>query len=287
MQIPKHWAKAQHQGSDRQGQTQVVTAWGWSFDSLQQAREDAAARAKRVFDLFTSGRTPDRYAYHERPIREEILDEIRDDGALIAVVTRNRYGAKILNCVNALFVDVDFKPPPATGLWQRITLAFSPTRRERNRLSAAETRIQEVEQWAERNPGRSFRLYRTKEGLRLLFTDRLYDPSSADTAATLAELDADPLYVELTRHQQCFRARLTAKPWRCGSPKPPTAFPREDPEQEARFRDWERVYARRDAEYRVCELLKAFGTPNRIGALDKIIDLHDRATRIALHAPLA
>ena len=33
-----------------------------------------------------------------------------------------------------------------------------------------------------------------------------------ETAAILAELQADPLYVNLTRKQECFRARLTAKP---------------------------------------------------------------------------
>ena len=41
-------------------------------------------------------------------MREETLTELTgEDGALLAVVTRNRYGAEVLNTERALFADID------------------------------------------------------------------------------------------------------------------------------------------------------------------------------------
>lgn len=287
MNIPYHWAKARHEGRDRKGRACVFLATGWSFASREEAREEASARARRIFDLITSGRKPERYEYHDRPIREERLREIGDAGSPIAVITRNRYGALVLNCANALFVDVDFPRPRPNGLLDGIMLAFSRRRREARQRSLARGRIEMVAGWAARNPDRGFRLYRTKEGLRLLFTDRLYDPTADDTAATLTELGADPLYVTLTRKQECFRARLTSKPWRCGSPRPPNSFPWDNADAEAAFRKWESDYTRCDAGFKVCDLIREFGTAAKMESLRIIVDVHDRGVRVDSEAELA
>ncbi|MEW6078222.1 MAG: hypothetical protein AB1724_10445 [Thermodesulfobacteriota bacterium] len=287
MKIPPYWARARYEGRDRQGDFRQYVACGWSFSSLLEARNQASARVKRIFELFSAGQKPDFYEYHDRPIKEEIIEEIKDAGEPVAVITRNRYGALVLNCANALFVDVDFPKPSLSGLLSNIVWAF---RRRRGQVEAPGSNvagIRKVEAWAGRNPGRGFRLYRTKEGLRLLFTDRLYDPASEETAAILAELEADPLYVRLTQKQECFRARLTVKPWRCGIPRPPSAFPWDSPKEEAVFRQWEADYTRRDAEFKVCELIRAFGPPAKIGALKTIVDVHDRGAKINANAPLA
>jgi hypothetical protein len=167
----------------------------------------------------------------------------------------------VLNCANVLFVDVDFPRSQSLGFLESILLAFSRKRREARREATVQAKIGEVEQWAGRNPDRSLRLYRTKEGLRLLFTDRLYNPTADETSAILAELKADPLYVTLTRKQECFRARLTSKPWRCGHPRPPNSFPWDSPEAEAAFRKWEDAYTKNDAKYKVCDLIREFGSP--------------------------
>ncbi len=287
MRIPQFWAKARYEGKDLKGRTHAFVASGWSFASLQEARDDASARAKHIFELITAGRKPVRYEYHDRPIKEEVLKEIRDGDSIIAVITRNRYGALVLNCANALFVDVDFPRLQSRGLLDGIILAFSRERREARQEATAQARIGEVAQWAGRNPGRGFRLYRTKEGLRLLFTDRLYDPVADETATILSELKSDPLYVTLTRKQECFRARLTSKPWRCGSSRPPKSFPWDDQQAEAEFREWESAYMKRDALFKVCELIQAFGSPAAIGVLRTIVDVHDRGVRLAAQAELA
>jgi hypothetical protein len=287
MKIPPYWACARFEGKDRKGRSQTFAASGWSFASLQAAKDDAKARAKRIFDLITSGQTPNSYEYLDQPIREEIIQEVLTADTHVATVTRNRYGALVLNCRSVLFVDVDFPKVKGKGLVESILLAFSRKRRDNRQQTIVDDTVREVESWARENPAHSFRLYRTKEGLRLLFTDREYEPNSAETEEILAGLKADPLYVKLTRKQECFRARLTAKPWRCGMTRPPCRYPWLDDQAEASYRKWEAAYSERDAEYRTCKFLIAFGGVADSPAITTIVGLHDRMTRIEEVAPLA
>jgi hypothetical protein len=254
---------------------------------MQEARQDALARAKRIFEMITSGKKPQQYEYLDRPVKEEILKVIGDGDSPIAMITRNRYGAQVLNCANAMFVDIDFPRPKGRGLLDAIALMFSSAKREARQQEIIDEKIQKVEQWAASNPDRSFRLYRTREGLRLLFTDRLYDPTSEETAAILSELESDFLYVKLTQKQESFRARLTSKPWRCASTRPPNSFPWDDAKAESMFREWENAYEKQDKRFKVCELIKAFGSPAGIDDLAVVVKIHDQETRISAKAELA
>ena len=193
----------------------------------------------------------------------------------------------MLNTSNVLFVDVDFPKTARGGIIESIVLAFSRKKREAKWQAAIQETVGEVQRWSERNPSRSFRQYRTREGLRLLFTDKLYDPTSAETASLLRGLKADPLYVKLTEKQECFRARLTSKPWRCGFSRPPSGFPWADTEAEDAYRRWETEYTKKDSNYRVCEFMRAFGDMADDAALQIVVALHDRLSRIDSNAPLA
>lgn len=290
MNIPPFWAKARYEAQDSCGLMDSVAASGWSFASMREAKEKALERAKRAFEIVSRGKKPERHAYDDYldlPVKEEIVKEIADGGSRIAVITRNRYGALVLNSPNALFVDVDFPPPKPVGLFEGLALLFSTKKREERRTARAEEATGKVRQWAESNPGRSFRLYRTKEGLRLLFTGKLFEPASGETASILSGLGADPLYVKLTQKQECFRARLTSKPWRCGSLKPPNSFPWESPAEEKAYRQWEEAYTRLDGKFKVCELVEEFGGPCDVAELKNIVDIHDRGTRVEADAELA
>jgi hypothetical protein len=97
----------------------------------------------------------------------------------------------------------------------------------------------------------------------------------------------EPLYVTLTRKQECFRARLTSKPWRCGNPRPPNSFPWDSPKAEAAFRKWEDAYTKRDSKYKVWNLIREFGSPADISELRTVVDVHDRGVRVAAKAELA
>jgi hypothetical protein len=192
-----------------------------------------------------------------------------------------------LNTSQVLFADVDFPRPASGGLIDSILALFSPKRRDAKRQAVIAETIGRVESWAKENPARGFRMYRTREGLRLLFTDKLYEPKSDETAAILSGVQADPMYVKLTQAQECFRARLTAKPWRCGCTRPPASFPWANAKAEEVFRKWERQYTQTDASYRACEFVRQVGQAAGIPEIDTVAAAHDRGARASSNAPLA
>ena len=276
MRIPPYWSKGTYTGADRNGREDTFSAWGWSFDSVAEAESDAAARAKRVFERIANGVKPDTYDYSDRPLREEILERLGRNGDEIAVITRNRYGALVLNSASVCFVDVDFPEVRPQGLGDRIGLLFSKQKRQRRRQEIQDATLMLVRAWAARNPQRAFRLYRTAAGLRLLFTDRLYDPTSNETAELLAELKSDWRYRKLTEKQACFRARLTPKPWRCRCDRPPARYPFDDGGAEEAYGKWLKKYEEKTQGYATCRFVESIGQGDGSAALETIIDIHDR-----------
>jgi hypothetical protein len=53
---------------------------------------------------------------------------------------------------------------------------------------------------------------------------------------------SDPLYSRLTAKQECFLARLTPKPLRCGCKRPSSLYPWDTPDQERAYRCWQAKY---------------------------------------------
>lgn len=287
MKIPPYWSKAQHPAGSSNGRTDSVSACGWSFSSLEDAKAQAALRAKHIFDIVSRGQKPDTYDYCDRPVKEQIIREILDEKEQIALITRNRYGSLVLNSAKVLFADIDFPLANPKGILQILAFIFMPNKREEKRQAIIKETTQRIAQWASSNPSHSFRMYRTQQGLRLLFTDKLYDPISKETMEILQGLNSDPMYIKLTQKQECFRARLTAKPWRCGCSRPPNAYPRDNAEAERIFQQWESQYTNLASKFRACEFLKAFGTVADIRALKAIINAHDQGSMIDRTAPLA
>ena len=102
-------------------------------------------------------------------------------------------------------------------------------------------------------------LYRTAGGLRALVTHELFKPSDGPTLDVLDTLGCDPLYVRLCKTQECFRARLTPKPWRCGQSKPAVRWPWEGEAQRDRFDRWLAAYTTSQADYATCRFLGELG----------------------------
>lgn len=273
MKIPPYWTSR-----DRN----EIRAWGWSFESLEAAGRDAEARLDRILTRVKQGAPPPReYEYADRPMREEIVERVPHDGEEIAVLTRNRYGALVLNSVGVCFVDIDFadpKPQPA-GFWDGLARMFGKKKAQPggDRYAAAEAAaLERVKAWARSNPGRDYRLYRTAAGLRLMMTDKVYDPVAPETDRLFEQLGSDPCYRRLTRRQECFRARLTPKPWRLRVGLPYTRYPRETAGQEKGFRDWLARYEAKSAAFATCRLVEATGQTPADGRIGKIVALHDQ-----------
>jgi len=278
MRIPRHWTKASYTGRNLEGKEVTFTAWGWSFNGPAAAADEARSRAQRIFDCIINGRQPSSYEYADRPLREEIVETMGDNGKDLAIITRNRYGALVLNTASVLFVDIDLPRIEPNGLLDAILLSVSGSRRRQRQMALQERTLESVRDWAQRNQDYCFRVYRTCAGLRLLFVDRQYDPCSDQVARILDELGSDPLYRTLTSKQECFRARLTPKPWRCRTPVPPHQYPWTSDQQERRYRAWEERYARAAQAYAVCELIECYGDTIADEQISAIVEKHDGLT---------
>jgi len=268
MKIPKYWAKSTARVRGDRGEFDL-TFWRWSDVSQAEAAQAADARARDVAARFTSFDKLERYGYADRPLREEIIESIvGSDGREAAVLTRNSYGALILNAARVMFIDIDFDAQAKSSPLRRLMGKSAP--------SPLAQQLARLEDWARQRPQFSLRVYRTFGGLRGLITNELFDPTDAGSIQILQSLNSDPLYVRLCRAQECFRARLTPKPWRCGVGNPPSRYPWSSSGAELAYRQWERVYEYAANRYTTCELIKEFGSTSMPSDVARIVALHDR-----------
>jgi hypothetical protein len=245
---------------------------GWSNSSLadaeRMAREHLATHRARLIE--GDERRAGGYPYSDgRPLQEEIVQRLdAADGSLLALVTRNAYGALVLNCERVLFVDLDFESfVPEHSFWSRL---FGKN------VSNESAALAHAERVAERMPNWGFRIYRTKAGLRVILDTLMVDARDPFWIELLESFRSDPMYVKLCQSQQSFRARITPKPWRCGIPRPALRFPYTSEHECALVLQWQHAYEQASAEYATCRLLKTVGPRSKLTNIDKVIALHDR-----------
>jgi hypothetical protein len=241
-----------------------VGCWKWSDASVEEARRLADARALELGRMMAEGRPLNHYMYGEQPLREEAIRIVQPE---MAVITRNLYGALVLNAARAMFIDVDFGEAKGPGFMGRLFGKSS--------YSSEEVALGRVLEWSSRHRDLGLRVYRTCAGLRCLVTNCPFDPASATALDLLREIGSDPLYVRLCQAQGCFRARLTPKPWRCGGYMPPGRFPRTNQQEQARFQEWLTDYERRSAGYGVCRFAEHLGPTDIHPELQWILKAHD------------
>jgi hypothetical protein len=284
MNIPKFWAKIEQSVPGPQKKF-FIRAWQGSDLSVEDARQKAAVRANELTQKIALGETLDRYGYSDRPLREEIKEGIqnrfRDE---VGIITRNAYGALILNATGAMFIDIDIPgmgKPKKAGVFGGKKESFS--------LDPYMPAIHTVETWAGRHPEYGIRIYATFAGLRCLIMNTVFKPRSDHAAEIMRELNSDPLYLRLCIAQECFRARLTPKPWRCGMRQPAGAlrFPRETPQRDEEYRRWEKQYEAASEKFAVCSFVKLIGSRNVHPDVESVMQYHDRVTRPESNLPLA
>lgn len=83
------------------GVPQPTRVYGYSNESPEEARRLADRLLADVQKRIDGGRVD--WEYDSKPIREEIVRELSPQN----IVTRNRYGAEVLNSENLVFVDID------------------------------------------------------------------------------------------------------------------------------------------------------------------------------------
>ena len=172
------------------------------------------------------------------------------------------------------------------------------------------------------HPNEQFRLYETPAGFRLIATHATILPSDEVVAEWFTYFNADANYARLCAVQQCFRARVTAKPWRMTEVTEQHKLSKEipnkdfwftqiddntesldelDDEQYAHFekqqvnvaarQQWIKDYDNFAQNYKACRFMQSFGSQksnnsaNQI-AINEFVDWHDKACQIDKDLPM-
>ena len=293
MKLAKYWVRENGHASADDGGKYDLTVRGWSNESIDDARASARQSIKRIAAMFESGMTPPHhYLYGSRPLPEPILHEFNDGGeGPIAVVTRNAYGAQILNTRDLMFVDIDREEGPsstgvASGLISSVLSLFGKPAPAPVAAPPQDPALREIERVAAGNHLVA-RVYKTAAGYRALIVNAKFEAGSAQSEAILKQFASDPLYVRLCRIQNSFRARLTPKPWRCGLKMLRVSFPFDGPRDEANFKNWKMKYDAASSRYAACKYLASVGGGGIDPAFAELVAYHDAETKAMSGLPLA
>jgi len=319
MLVPKFWAEGRLQ--DRSAEKHItVRRFGWSDESQANAQAMADARAHEAMQRLLRGeKLPRRdlkrpYNGSEGvPIREEIVASYGE-----TVLTRNSYGAVCLNTPNVLFADIDLSDQPggailrstvavlllvaialggALGSWRigavallAALIATYPIAALVNQLRIR--RAGGLEQMArdrimtflKSRSGWHLRLYRTPAGLRVLALHDLFDPTSGAVQEFFQAVGVDPIFARMCARQQCFRARVSPKPWRIGISRhmrPATVWPIA-PARLPERQQWIQEYEQAANNYASCTFIESVGSSTVHPAVADVQQIHDelcQATR--------
>jgi len=325
MQIPEHWAEARVEGKVA-GKKRVIRRFGWSDTSPEQAQENATRRANEAMRELQAGKpVPPReqklpYGGLGLPIREQILAKNGD-----VVITRNSYGARCMNVPDVLFADIDLSfglTWPQTlllfgsvgslivtglslqlrGCWLPIVCFALPlmvfilraawlqqrnaTRFRHLWLHRARERVRA---WAEANAEARLALYETPAGFRVIALHRTFAPAEAASRDVLRALRSDPAYIQMCELQDCYRARVSGKPWRMNvrhiRPRP-GVWP-VHPDRRALRDAWVEEYEAAAAQFAACRYVEDLGTGPIDPRCAKVQRIHDELSRARTDLPLA
>jgi hypothetical protein len=291
MRIARFWRRQTATALDARGREHCASAWGWSQANPADAEANAKEAAERTASLLAAGKLPRgrrrdvEYEYlGGRPPREEILQEFHDAaGETFAFISRNSYGALVLNARDLIIVDADFQPPP--GVAQRLIAKFSGRKPES--ANSQEAVLARIRAWCAQHRELAVRIYRTFAGFRVIITNLNLPADNDEVRQILQELGSDPLYRRLCESQQSFRARLTPKPWRINNSSPPTRYPFANEEQEQAYREWQEFYEQVSRRCACCRFVEAHGPREVSPESAPLMELHDSLSRANTDLPLA
>lgn len=324
MLIPQFWAEGRVQ--ERTAEKQVtVRRFGWSDESQANAQAMADARAHEALTRILRGeklaRRELKRAYNGSegvPIREEIIARYGE-----TVLTRNGYGAACLNTPSVLFADIDFSDQPAAALvwpvalmlqvlaivsavvlrsWRFGVLAELAALIATYPIAALVHRVRtgraggpeqmardRIATFLKTRPGWHLRLYRTPAGVRVLAMHDIFDPTSAAVQECFQSLGVDPIFARMCFRQQCFRARVSPKPWRIGigrHMRPATVWPI-DPVRLPERSEWISEYERAAAGYASCRFIESLGSGTVHPAVADVQQIHDELCQANSDLPIA
>lgn len=267
MKTFKHWI-IEKQTILIEGQKKEITCYGGSNVSVEDARRAALEKAEKVQRKIAGEKQL--FEDYQVEIREEVLKTVGDH----AVITRNRYGAQVLNVEKLMILDID-EPKPVGGLGGLF--------KKRDKRTRKADIFDMVRKLATTKYGQfGFRIYETFRGARVIVLGKDFDPRDSQTKTMMDEFNCDPLYTLLCQKQDCYRARLTPKPSRMRLRGYKVKFPREA--NDSQFEQWLTEYENLSRNFSVCKLVEQVGA---MQSIPDVVRLHDEITGVGYPQRLA
>jgi hypothetical protein len=266
MKIFKHWM-SEKVTIDIQGEAKQITCYGGSNISI----EDAGIKAKEKTEKVKRKITGERGIFddYQVEIREEILQMVDEH----AIITRNRYGAKVLNAESLMFLDIDKPKASLGGLFKK-----SNPQQDKENIYEMVRKLAASAKYA----ALGFRIYETFQGARVIVLGKNFNPQEPATFDMMKEFNCDPLYTSICRKQGCFRARLTPKPYRIKMKAYKVSYPRDT--ADSQFETWLQAYERESRNFSVCKLIDQVGSKPD---LTEAVRLHDEISGANTNQALA
>lgn len=192
-----------------------------TIDKSEVLRRADAVRHTQLFDPATDeyvagfvSQPVGKWKYRQQEIEPVVEIDGFCDPSKDAWLTVNRYNAVVLNSRTMLITDIDFgderlNPFARAKDVEEVIEGLDDLAILDNELLEHHIKVQFAQQ--------SFRVYRTHSGCRVICTSLCFPhPGLFGYAAKrfMQFLKSDPQYIALCDDQDCYRARLTPKPWR-------------------------------------------------------------------------
>ena len=281
MRFAPHWVRVSLGDDGQPDPIGPFVAFGWSLSDPDEARAMATERALRVrawvHDYESDDAPEEDYYPTDGSVLREVALEHGRHGDVSWAVTRNRYGAEVLNVDGLGMLDVDIPVrrivDEPKGFFGRL-LGRRTVRYVSDDADDVLARVRPALQAT----GLGGRVYRTAAGFRVLITSTELSWSDPRFVELLDMTGTDRLYAALCRRQECCRARLTPKPWRIGYHSPPDNIVPAPwaPEPKPAWTRWLRTYQERSAGWSTTHLVETFGTEHVATSLVEVLARHDR-----------
>lgn len=322
MIIPQYWAEAKIKTSIA-GRPYTLKRFGWSDQSAEAAYVHAEQRVAEAIEKIKAGehirRIEHKVPYNGAeglPIREEIIAQ-HDD----VIITRNGYGALCLNTPDVLFADIDFAESSQLTVhfaafllllllsiavaayfmsWMILVIgliisllftrifAKSLSRLQQRFTTAPEQcSLALIRNFSQQHPHWHLRVYRTPKGYRILAMHQTFEANGKDAQLLFNAIQADPNYVRMCKNQNCFRARISPKPWRIGMNRLRLGVWPVDPQGLTIREAWVRDYQQRAEPYASCRFVEQFGSQMVNAKAKRVQSLHDQYCKSSTHLDLA
>ncbi len=249
------------------GEEKEITCYGGSNTSIEEARLRAKEKIERLQRKINGDKRV--LADYEVEIREEILQVVDDK----SIITRNRYGAQVLNAENLMFLDIDKPKSSLTGLFKK-----RDPQQDKAKIFEAVRKMAASPKYN----AFGFRIYETFQGARVIVLGREFSTRDRETIAMMNEFNCDALYVSICKKQVCFRARLTPKPYRIQMKAYKVQYPKDGDDSE--FQKWLQEYEYQSRNYSVCKFIEQVGANH---AATETVRLHDDMTGASINRQLA